>query len=185
MIKSLFAFAIVLAFGIALTSNAAAQTKKRDSLTADEDEIIREAQELDVRIRLYTKVIDRRFTVLNGGEILANPNKKQSKEEKKEAKESSLLGDLPTGTRAQLLSDISRNLDEARNKIDDVYQYDAKNPLVAKSLNNLAIACERYLPQLKTILANAKTEDERENVASAIEIAESVVNAKTEAKTVK
>lgn len=184
MIKSLFTFAIVLAFGISLISNASAQTKKRDSLTADEDEIIREAQELDVRIKIYTKVIDRRFTVLTG-EIVPNTNKKQSKQEKKEAEISSLLGDLPTGTRAELLSDISRNLDEARNKIDDVYQYDAKNPLIVKSLNNLANACERYLPQLKTILANAKTEDERENVASAIEIAESIVNAKTEAKTVK
>src|SRR5712691_6965808 len=75
---------------------AAAQT--RDHLTDPETELIRFHQELDKRIEVFIKAIDRRFAIINGTTQPAT---------KKLMKDEPDWGEAPKGTRAQLLGDIA------------------------------------------------------------------------------
>src|SRR5258708_7244490 len=99
---------ITLLAGIFLISGlVSAQT--RDHLTDQETELVRFHQELDKRIEVFIKAIDRRFAIINGTPQPAT---------KKSAKEEPEWGEVPKGTRAELLGDIAGILDEAITNID-------------------------------------------------------------------
>ena len=66
-------------------------------------------------------------------------------------KDSERWGELPTGSRAELVSDIARILDEAITNIDDVSARDERNPLIAKSLRKLAQTVNSIMAQLKPL----------------------------------
>jgi hypothetical protein len=140
----------------------------RDHLTEQEIELVKGAQVLDKRIDVFIKAVDRRMIVLNGTQATS------AKQLKKDAE---LWGDLPTGSRAELIGDISRILDEAITNIDDVSSRDEKNPLIAKALRNLAAAVTRTVDQLKPLEAQAKGDSEVSAFDQLIENAESIVQA--------
>jgi len=117
--RTLFLLLIVV-FVSAGTANA-----QRDHLTPQEVDLVKEAQVLDKRIEVFIKAADRRMLVLNGGAPAA-ANSKQAK------KDAALWGDLPTGSRAELISDIAKIFDEAITNIDDVSARDERNPLIGK-----------------------------------------------------
>src|SRR5688500_14541362 len=76
-----------------------APAQRRDYMTEPEIELVRDAQDIDQRIEVLTKMIDRRFAVL-GLEVGGwRPT----------AKEQEKWGVVVTGSRSELLSDI-RNL---------------------------------------------------------------------------
>ena len=75
-------------------------------------------------------------------------------------KDSERWGELPTGSRSELVSDIARILDEAITNIDDVSSRDERNPLIAKSLRKLAQAVNSIVAQLKPLSAQAKSASE-------------------------
>ena len=102
-----------------LSGSVSAQT--RDHLTDQETELVRFHQELDKRTEVFIKAIDRRFAIING---TAQPAAKKSVKDEPE------WGDVPKGTRAELLGDIAGILDEAITNIDDVSRRDEKNPQV-------------------------------------------------------
>src|SRR2546428_10303340 len=120
-----------------LPSLALAQS--RDHLTEQEVELVRDAQILDKRIDIFIKAIDRRMLVLNGG-VAADTKPAQ--------KESEKWGELPGGTRAELLGDIASILDEAITNIEDVSVHDERNPLLPKALRKLSAESSRILDQL-------------------------------------
>jgi len=140
----------------------------REHLTEQEVEIVKAAQILDKRIEVFIKAVDRRMLVLNGTQATS------TKQLKKDAE---LWGDLPTGTRAELMGDISRIFDEAITNIDDVSSRDEKNPLIAKALRNLAAAVTRTVDQLKPLEAQAKGDSEVGAFDHLIENAESIIQA--------
>jgi len=142
---------LVLLGLLSFPSLANAQT--RDHLTPQEVDLIKEAQVLDKRIDVFIKAANRRILVLNGGTATV-ANTKQSK------KEAELWGELPTGSRAELISDIAKIFDEAITNIDDVSARDERNPLIAKSLRRLAQAVNTIMEQLKPLQANAKGDAE-------------------------
>jgi hypothetical protein len=111
--KTLFTLLITLV--AAYCSLFTVQAQRRDHLTAEEIELVRDAQQIDHRMEVFVKAIERRFSVLNN----AAPTKKPEKDADK-------WGELPTGTRQQLLTDIEKLLDEAISKIDDVAARDIK-----------------------------------------------------------
>src|SRR5881397_2232648 len=113
--------------------------QSRDHLTDPETELVREYQQLDKRIEVFIKAIDRRFAIINGTARLTAKKKDKDKED---------WGELPKGTRAELLDDIAGILDEAINNIDDVSRRDEKNPLISRSMRALTAASNRYLSQL-------------------------------------
>lgn len=121
---------------------AAPVQAQRDHLTDAETDLIRFYRELDKRIDVFIKAADRRFAIING---TAQPaTKKASKEEPD-------WGDVPKGTRAELLGDIEGILDEAITNIDDVSRRDEKNPLIPRSLRKLTNAVNGYLAQLNAM----------------------------------
>lgn len=147
---------------------AAAQT--RDHLTPQEVDLVKEAQVLDKRIEVFIKAADRRLLVLNGGATAA-ANAKQLK------KDAALWGDLPTGSRAELIYDIAKILDEAITNIDDVSARDERNPLIAKSLRRLAQAVNTIMEQIKPLSTNAKSEAEIATFEMLNENAQSILEA--------
>src|SRR5690242_10178412 len=145
---------------------------QRDHLTPQEVDLVKEAQVLDKRIEVFIKAADRRMLVLNGGAAAA-ANSKQSK------KEAALWGDLPTGSRAELISDIAKIFDEAITNIDDVSARDERNPLIGKSLRRLAQAVNSIMDQLKPLSTTAKTDAEVASFEQLDEDAQSIREALT------
>lgn len=140
----------------------------REHLMPQEVELIRDAQVLDKRIDVFIKAADRRMLAINRAEA---SNAKQLK------KDSETWGDLPTGTRAELLGDIARIFDEAITNIDDVSARDEKNPLLSKSLRKLAAAASRIMEQLKPLETEAKSVEEIRSIVQLTEYTESILQA--------
>ena len=161
---------ILLTFLITLIagSNFLATAQQRDHLTEKEVDLVKEAQALDKRIDVFIKAAERRMMVINNS---ADANAKQLK------KDSERWGELPTGSRADLVSDIAKILDEAITNIDDVSARDERNPLIGKSLRKLAQTVNAMMAQLKPLAAEAKSEAEIASFELLNEDAQSILEA--------
>ena len=155
---------------LGLTAFVSTAHAQRDHLTPQEVDLVKEAQVLDKRIDVFIKAADRRIIVLNGG-TEAEAKTKQAK------KEAELWGELPTGSRAELVSDIARILDEAITNIDDVSARDERNPLIGKSLRKLAQATNTIMDQLKPLSTQAKSDAEVASFEQLNEDAKSIMEA--------
>ena len=151
---------INLGFACLLVTSTEAQ--KRDHLTEQEVDLVREAQVIDQRIMVFIKAADRRLLVLT------TPNATQKK------KEEEVWGPLPTGTKLELLTDYKRILEEAEEKLDDAYERSAKNELVPKALSKFKEAVTRHIVQLRALAAQLTDPKEQRALAEAIEEAETV-----------
>ncbi len=168
--KILFGFLILLltAYCSLLTVNA----QRRDHLTEQEVELVRDAQQIDERMKVFVKAIDRRWLVIN------NDNS-QAKQVEKDVNS---WGELPTGTRAQLLKDIEKLLDEAISKIDDVASRDLKSDFFPISVHILADGASKFLPQLKAQLDKSTDEKEKGSILGAIEYCNEIIEASGKVK---
>jgi hypothetical protein len=153
---------------VLLLCSAALGFQAREHLTPQEIDLVKDAQVLDKRIDVFIKAADRRMLALNGTDPT---NTKQLK------KDSESWGDLPSGSRAELIGDIARIFDEAITNIDDVSARDENNPLIPKSLRKLAAAATRIVEQLKPAEAQAKEEAELNSFDQLTENAESILQA--------
>ena len=165
-------FTLLLLLGAVLFAQTA-NAQKRDHLTPQEVDLVKEAQALDKRIDVFIKAADRRLLVINGG---AAPTPAQAKQLKKDSER---WGELPTGSRAELVADIARILDEAITNIDDVSARDERNPLIPKSLRKLAQAVNTIMEQLKPLRVQVKTDSEIASFESLNEGAQSILEAAT------
>jgi len=161
---------LILVFLVAMLFPLTA-TAQRDHLTPQEVDLVKEAQVLDKRIDVFIKAADRRLFVLKGGTAASAPNAKQLK------KDSERWGELPTGSRAELVADIARILDEAITNIDDVSSRDERNPLIAKSLRKLATAVNTIMTDLKPMSVEAKSDAEIASFELLNEDAQSILEA--------
>jgi vacuolar-type H+-ATPase subunit I/STV1 len=160
-----------LAFFVALLAVAVpARAQTRDHLTAKEVELVQDAQLLDLRIGVFVRAIERRLLVVNG---TAASDAKQLK------KEEELWGELPKGSRADLLSDIDRIVDEAITNIDDASSHDQKNPLVAKAVRKLAAEVTRLKEQLAPLREQAKSPEELASIEHVLENGQQIIDATT------
>ena len=163
---------ILLIFSVTLFAASTfivhAAQPQRDHLTQQEVDLVKEAQILDKRIEVFIKAAERRMMVITGS---ASANAKQLK------KDSERWGELPTGSRAELVSDIARIFDEAITNIDDVSTRDERNPLIGKSLRKLAQAVNSIMGQLKPLSAEAKTDAEIASFELLNEDAQSILEA--------
>ena len=164
--RFLLSLLISLSIGSIFTTHAA----QRDHLTPQEVDLVKEAQILDKRIDVFIRAAERRLLVINGSAGAA-ANAKQLK------KDSERWGELPTGSRAELVGDIARILDEAITNIDDVSSRDEHNPLIGKSLRKLAQAVNSIMTQLKPLSAQAKGEAEVASFELLNEDAQSILEA--------
>ena len=165
--RILLALLCTLFVGSSFVSQAATP-QKRDHLTQQEVDLVKEAQALDKRIDVFIKAAERRLMVINGSSAA---NAKQLK------KDSERWGELPTGSRAELVSDIARIFDEAITNIDDVSARDERNPLISKSLRKLAQSVSTIMTQLKPLSTQAKTDAEIASFELLNEDAQSILEA--------
>ncbi|MGH9881702.1 MAG: hypothetical protein ACRD6N_09730 [Pyrinomonadaceae bacterium] len=156
-------FALVFSFSV-----VAKPFQARDHLTPEEQELVKDAQILDKRIEIFVKAADRRLLALNGVDAGAT---KQLK------KDSEKWGELPTGSRAELVRDVAKILDEAITNIDDVSSRDERNPLIPKALRLLAAEATRVVERLKPLQAQAKGEAEFASFEELMENADSILQA--------
>ncbi len=166
---SIIATITLLILGVASTSSA----QRRDYMTDAEIELVRDNQDIDKRVEVLTKMIDRRFTALG---IEVGGWKESPKDQK-------LWGDVPTGTRSNFLYDIRQILQKAIDDIDDVAEHNANTLtqnktgglLFPKAVRSLADAATRYLPFLKSLLDTTKDERDRGLILTSIESCESII----------
>ena len=142
----------------------------REHLTEQEIELVKDAQILDKRIDVFIKAADRRMLVLNG----TSPDSATAKQLKKD---SDAWGELPTGSRAELIGDIAGIFDEAITNIDDVSLRDEKNPLIPKALRKLAAAATHIVEQLKPAEAQAKGDAELSSFDQLADNADAIIQA--------
>ena len=155
-------------FCIALVFPFSGKAQRRDYLTEAEIELVREAQEIDLRVMVLTKAIDRRLAVL----------KNQTPKEKEE------WGELPKGTHTELFLDIEKLLQKAIDDIDEVAERNKDSELFPKAVFKLSDSCQAYLPQFKTFLDTTKDEKERGALLGSIENCNSVLEASTKVQRV-
>lgn len=161
-LKGLF---LVICAGLICQGEASAQSKTRDHLTEMEVEQVRDVQQIDLRIEVFVKAAERRILVLT------NPNATQKK------KEEETWGPLPTGTKAELLGDYKKILEEGEEKLDDFFERDPKNDLLKKALRKFKDAANRHIPQLRAMAAQLTDKKDQRALAEAIEEAETVTKA--------
>jgi hypothetical protein len=152
---------LVLMLLAALPFSVAAQ--RREHLTPEEIEMVRDNQELDKRTSVFVKAAERRLRAAADPAAAAKLSDKS-------------WGELK-GTRAQFLSDLARILDEAVVNIDDANLHNPESPLLRKSLFKLSEAAARFLPQLLPLREAAQSEQERDQLERAIETAQEIVEA--------
>lgn len=172
---SRFTALTLLAFAV-LSSNAAGQ--RRDFVTEQEGELIREAQEIDLRVEALTKFIDRRLAAANIAGHTWTPPKKNSE----------LWGPEPTGSRSELLSDIKRLLQKSIDDIDDIASRtstaiegnEVSGKLFPKAVRNLAAAATRYKPILQAELEKSKANTDRGLLIQSIEFCDQIIEASSQ-----
>jgi hypothetical protein len=144
-----------------------ANAQRRDQLTDMESDLVREAQAIDLRSEVFVKAIYRRFLVINN----------DASQSKKVGKDSEKWGELPKGTRAQLLLDIEKILQEAIDNIDNTATHDTKSELLPKAVRILAEASARFLPELKSQLDKTNTEVEKGAILGTIDLCNQIIEA--------
>ena len=151
--------------------SAASAFQGREHLTEREIDLVKDAQVLDKRIDVFIKAAERRLLALNGAAASDAANAKQLK------KDSESWGELPSGSRAQLIADIAGIFDEAITNIDDVSARDESNPLIEKALRKLAQAASSIVEQLKPAELQAKDDAELSSFDQLADNADSIVQA--------
>lgn len=168
---------LVLAASIAVSVSA-----QRDFFTPEEVEMVREAQQIDQRIELLTKIVDRRFAVLNvdvGGTRI-------------KPKDAEKWGQLPTSTRLETLYDIRRIIEKAIDDIDSLAERPDSivigepekgkkpkgyNELFPIAVRTLAAAAARYRPALKAELDRENGNAEKGSILAALEHCDEIIAA--------
>ncbi len=147
-----------------------------DYLTTEEIELIRINQEIDKRMEIYVKAVERRFVNLPGAAPLTQKDKVRLE------KEVETWGVLPDGSNEKLLSQIDNILDEAISKIDDVAERDVKSDLFPRAVHILADAARRFIPRLNTIAEATKDPREIALASSSIGYCNDIIEASAKAK---
>lgn len=146
----------------------AAPGQRREHLTEQEVELVRDTQELDRRSDLFIKIAERRLLVVTGA-----PAAQQTPS----AKDLEKWGELPKGTRAALFNDLVRIFDEAINNVEDVATRTPDSPLLPKAVRKLAEAATRFLPQLTALRPSATADGEREALEQTIDNLQQILEA--------
>jgi hypothetical protein len=175
--------AIIVPLLLALTASADAQ-QRRDYMTDAEIELVREAQDIDERVEVLTRAIDRRFGALNVD--VAGPPA--------HLKESGKWGAAPTGTAIELLEDVKKLLQKAVDDIDNVAAHPVDYATIKdrtekqkkkdmqrfpNAVRSLAAAARRYSPVLKSLLDKATDERLKGVIIDSIEFCDQIIEAVT------
>ena len=169
---SVFALPTAVLFLFCLVGVADGQ--RRDFVSDQEAELIREYQEIDRRIDVLVKFTNRRLAAAG---IAGNDWKPQ--------KNAELWGDEPKGTRAELLFDAKRILQKAVDDIDDIASREGaaiegnekSGKLFPIAVRNLSAAAERFKTVFQAEVAKATNEKEKGVLYDSIELCDQIIEA--------
>ncbi|MGB7070712.1 MAG: hypothetical protein WBD22_14560 [Pyrinomonadaceae bacterium] len=161
---------------IAAIFPASTDAQKRDYLTEAEVELVRDAQEIDRRIDVLTKAIDRRLAALSLGTAVVNE------------KEARIWGEIPTGSRLELYVDIKKLLQKAIDDIDSVAGHSSTAEPKTKqehkeaqrfpnAVRRLAKDADRYLPIFRMELDKITNERDKGPLLDSIEFCSQIIEA--------
>lgn len=168
-LKASLLVALVLLSLVPAARPNVALAQRREHLTEQETDMVRDTQELDRRIALFIRIAERRVAAVTAAAGTDAPALS--------AKELEKWGELPKGTRAQLLGDLARIFDEAINNIDDVAMRTPGSSLIPKALRHLAEASTCFLPQLASLRTASAAANEREALEQTIDNLEEIIEA--------
>ncbi|MEO6334021.1 MAG: hypothetical protein ABIO91_03485 [Pyrinomonadaceae bacterium] len=168
-------FIFVFAASVIFCSAPPSLAQHRDYMTEPEIELVRDSQDIDKRIEVLTKMIDRRFSALG----LAVGGWKQGDKDQK------LWGDAPTGTPSNFLSDVRQLLQKAVDDVEDVAAHNEntltqnkiEGVLFPSAVRSLAAAASRYQPALKSILDKTKDERDKGLILTSMELCQEITDA--------
>ncbi len=175
-VAALLALAVSI---VAFSSSAAAQ--RRDFMTEEEIEIVRDAQDIVTRIEVLTRMADRRFAII--GIDVKGWTQAQ--------KDSEVWGGPPKGTHLELLSDIKKLLQKAVDDIDNLASHPDSAPIREKgdkqakkdperfgnAVRSLGRAAVRYLAPLKMELDKTQVEMEKGPILDSIDLCDQIIEA--------
>lgn len=162
-------------FVLSFVFAADADAQRRDYMTEAEIELVRDAQEIDKRIDVLTKMIDRRLAVAG---IDASGFVVSKKDETK-------WGSAPAGTRLELLNDVRFLLQKSIDDIDDVSHHNADartesktdGLLFPKAVRLLEAAAKRYQKSLQPLVERSSDEKERGIIVASLAMCEEIIEA--------
>ena len=158
-------FSLLLLCSFAAFANAA---PKKEYFTEDELDLIRDAQELNIRVPTYLKLAERRLVFLGIMEKSQEQIDKEKREKEKRAKEDKRkptfdsranadkapvndMSYLEDFTPAELLRGYIQALDESMTNIDDAYsrKQDVRDPIedLVKFTQNTIPLLQKYMPK--------------------------------------
>ena len=165
---------------VCLPNASAAQS--RDYFTPDEVEMIRNAQDIDIRIKVLVQTVDRRLTVLK-----LDPGVPV-----KVTKDSDKWGPMPEGTRIQLFTDISKILQKAIDDIDDTSAHagttmartpemqtkkDKVDPPFHRALRTIVAAAERFKGVLSAEADRTQEKAEQRAISKSVDLCDQIIEA--------
>ncbi|HUR98612.1 MAG TPA: hypothetical protein VMZ26_11160 [Pyrinomonadaceae bacterium] len=156
---------------------SAASAQRRDYMTDAEIELVRDNQDIDKRVQVLTRMIDRRFTALG---VEVGGWKQSGKDEK-------LWGEAPAGTPSNLLADIRHLLQKAVDDVDDVAEHNentltqnkTEGLLFPAGVRSLATAAARYQPALKSLLDKTKDDRDKGVILTSMELCQEIIDSVT------
>lgn len=160
---------------VVLVFSASVPGQRGDYMTAAEQDVVRNNQEIDARIAVLTYMIDRRLIALGIDTKVNKPSPGPESE----------WGPEPKGTKPELLFDIRHLLEKA---IDDIDNLAGRLPerakeerkgvnLFNKAVKSLDASAKRWLPIFKREFENAKDEETHSAAATSIGFCEQIVEA--------
>lgn len=136
-----------------------------DYLNEEEDEHVRQAQQIDERIKVFMKIADRRLAALSPT-VVQPADKKAEKKLEDELRE---WGAVPKVSRAELLQHYARAVEEGIAKLEDAHERNPKSSAIPKALTLLRDATDRHLQLLQGLAAEMKTDGESLALTKAID----------------
>jgi len=110
-----------------------------DYLTSKEIEQIKEAQRIDLRVKVFVKIAERRLLVLERATTSLSK------------KEEEAWGPLPKGTPEELLQHYIKAIDETILNIEDAHSQDPENEFLHPALKTFREATDQFLLRLKAL----------------------------------
>lgn len=165
--------AFVLSVVSVCTSSADAQ--RRDFMTDEEIEIVRDAQDIDLRVAVLVQMIDRRFEAIG---VASGGSKLKAKDVEK-------WGAMRETSKSQAYAEIRAFLQKAADDIDDIAgrndisqtQNKMEGKLFPKAVRFLAASGQRFVPLLQAAELAAESAGDRGNLQTSLELAESIIEA--------
>jgi hypothetical protein len=131
-----------------------------DYLTSKEIEQMKDAQRIDLRVKVLMKIAERRLQVLE--QTTGSPSKKEEE----------AWGPLPKGAPEELLRHYIKAIDETILNIEDAHSQDPENEFLHPALKTFREATDRYLSRLKALKEKLTSAEAQEMLERAIEATE-------------